>query len=54
MTKLVIASIYETAKSIAVTSYASKIMADTIRKAAVSLSALAYAMRKVARPVKEE
>lgn len=47
MTKLVKASIYETAKSIAWTSYVARIMADTIRKGMVSFSDLARAMYKV-------
>jgi len=54
LNKLTTASIYETAKSIAWTSYVAKIMADAIKRSMVSFSDLAYAMRKVARPVKEE
>lgn len=54
MTKLTTASIYETAKSIAWTSYVTKLLASAIEKGTTSFSALAQVMKKVARLVKEE
>jgi len=47
MTKLIKASIYETAKSIAWASYVAKVLAEAVRLSTVSFSALAQVMKKV-------